>query len=344
LFAGTAVAAFAVSPPAAQASPIRSTPTAREAHFSGDLLKQSGRQGNLLAGSDKQQTHLHQFLDRESREGRLLNDSDVTVTTLPDPFRSGRTVDVAWSGARPPADVALQWLDDGKAGGAQAIGVKPAVNDAIVTSAPGVAAGGSGYDTAVSPSNMYRQNNGCVTVWFNAAYSSQDHQLVSCFEKWAQPGTNHWIYNRWGLWTRATDPGGYAETREFTVRSRPWKGQESRLTQLNSWQPAGPSSTCQELGALKIGGTYSGVTGEISVPIRTCSNTILKVDPSTRMIGIGIEGSESGRQMRVDVAGDYKASNSSVVPTWADYTWVQVDYCPQPFRCHEYWLNKESGW
>ncbi|MER7280614.1 hypothetical protein ABT369_39855 [Dactylosporangium sp. NPDC000244] len=348
LLAIAAVAAIGTVAPiatdTASAAPAeRHTPAVRSAHLGGDTLKSTAQRGDRIDRSGRAGKHVRDYLDQEARRGRMLNEADVSVASVPDPLNPGENVDIAWTGEQPVTDISLQQVDDNGRSGAQAIGVQ-LLRDGQEQAGIAQPNGGSGYDAASSASNMYKQNNGCVTVWFSNDYSPDQHQLISCFEKWAQSGTNHWVYNRWGLWTRATDYGGhFASTKEFTIRSRPWAGQEPRLTSLNSWQPPGPSSSCQERGSLSLGGTYGGVTGTVSIPMRTCSNTILKNNTSTKMIGIGIEGSEPGRQIRIDVAGDYNAQNNWIIPTWADYAWAQVDFWGGDLY-HEYYLNKDSGW
>ena len=69
---------------------------------------------------------------------------------------------------------------------------------------------------------MYKYSQGCIEQWWEPiAASAPDHYLWSCWEKWAESGTDHWIYNRWGRFSRAGDPAT-PQTREFTLRSRPW--------------------------------------------------------------------------------------------------------------------------
>jgi hypothetical protein len=311
----------------------------RSAHISRDTLIKSARKGNQVAKSTKGAAKVQQYLDQESRQGRLLDEGDVSVAEVPVPEIPGASLTIAWTGGWVPAGLSVQQATDGQGGIAQGIGVE--TNPAEQTGTPSApAAVGAGFEGAKDPKNMYTKDawTDCATVWFKA--NTTDHQLITCYEKWAQRGTSHWVYNRWGYWTRSDDAGNY-KTTEFTIRSRPWAGKEGDVHKLNKYVPTNPSNTCTDRGNLTLGGTFSGVTGQVGIPVRTCSNTILKSDPAKKMIGIGIEGTEPGRQIRLDIAGDYTAKNNVVVPQFADYSWATVT---RNWLIDYDYLNKDSGW
>ncbi len=198
-------------------------------------------------------------------------------------------------------------------------------------------------------------------MWFKANYPTKDNadnQLVTCYEKFNQPKTQHWIYNRWALWTPAegtTALGHDVTTTDFTIRSRPWKGTESKLVKLNKWAPTSPGTQCKAGATTTLGGTYEGVTGSITIPLTdACRTNELRVDTATRAIGIDFSGSQKG-QLRLDVAGDFDAakkydpSDLTTRPDFADYSWMELTYCETGDlglcleRKHQL-LNKDAGW
>lgn len=105
---------------------------------------------------------------------------------------------------------------------------------------------------------------------------------------------------------------------------------------------------------MTLGGSYAGVTGSITIPFTgECATNELRVDATTKMIGIDFSGSKTG-QMRLDVAGDFDATkpyNAADVSTkldFADYSWMELTYCVDgDFGCIEetqQMLNKDAGW
>lgn len=314
----------------------------RVAEISPATIKAHAQRADKVSRSDSAgRSKVREYLDDQARRGRLLNEQDVHVASVANPLRPGRQVHFAWDGASTPR-LLLQ-----EAGDADVGGMAVAATREEAGSGPASGRFGAGYDGAVAWNNMYLSNNECYFIYFDSYYSSLQHQLVSCFEKWAQPGSDHWVYNRWSLWTRADDGPTpyYARTKELTIRARPSKGVEWKVKKLNSWAPAGPSQSCQELGNISIGGSYAS----ISVPIRTCNTTQLSISP--KAIGIKLfEGSYYGtmRQHRIDVVGDFTANDRYVVPSFADYNWVEVAYfragcgvCGENVPAYTW---RDSGW
>ncbi|UQU65772.1 hypothetical protein COUCH_05485 [Couchioplanes caeruleus] len=350
---------------AAHASPAQTAPTVRTARIaSADIVRVSHRAdmsgaaqvSKLRAqGSDKVQaqenSRVTDFLDRRARAGHLLRKADVQVATIANPLLSGHSISVVWSGSSAPGDISLQSVGDDE-NGASGLGIQfqPDGSAETLDGAPAQLAGGSGYDAGVNPKNMYKYSNGCNNAYWDASYSSTDYHVESCFEKWAQSGTSHWVYNRWGLFTRPNSTTANPDIRDFTIRSKPWKVDlyhpSSYISKLNSWQPTGPSQSCTTKTAT-LGGTYNGITANIGIPVQTCNTSILHIDTGLKMIGIGVEGHEpTGRQVRVDVGGDYTATDKSSVPVWADYAWATVRYIkgPQTVTDTDDYVLKDSGW
>jgi hypothetical protein len=302
------------------------------------------------ARASKESTRVNDFLDRRARSGKLLKKSDVRVATVENPLTAGQDITLVWEGSKAPGNMALQAVGDEK-NGAMGLGIEfvPDGTEKLDDKQAGLA-GGSGYGPAADPKNMYRYRNGCANAYWDSSYSSDDYHVENCWEKWAQSGTNHWVYNRWGLFTRPNSSTANPDIRDFTIRSRPWKVDlnhpSSYVSKLNSWQPPGPSNTCVT-STYNVGGGAGGVSASVGIPIQTCNTTILHVDTGQKMLGIGVEGHEpTGRQVRLDIGGDFNATNSTAVPVWADYAWATVRYIsgPQTVTDTDDYVLKDSGW
>jgi hypothetical protein len=321
-----------------------------------EILRSAIRGSQLENASASTRSRVKSHLEAAARQGRLLAESEVQVATLPDPFMKDKTIDLVWTGQAVPQETLVAQADHGDDGIQLGLGIamaeeKSGTRDDAVPSPKS----GSGYGGFSNVQNMYTYSNDCLTVWFDPRYvGGQQHQLVSCYEKMAQSGTRHWIYNRWGMFTVGQNgfPGFRTEVVDFTLRSRPWSGQESKVTRLNKWVPEGPTTNCSTTSPVQIGGVYGGVTGMISIPINQCTNIrVFANSPTNKAIGVDWDGVNRS-QVRLDIAGDFDASDTRVVPTWADYSWAEVHTCPNiGVACsvhgqytQELWSQIDSGW
>ncbi|XVV09187.1 hypothetical protein ACQP2X_30615 [Actinoplanes sp. CA-131856] len=323
-----------------------------------EILRSAIRGSQLEKVSATTRTRVKSHLESAARQGRLVSAADVRVATLPDPFAAGETIDLVWTGQAVPQQALLAQADHGDDGIQFGLGVAMAEEQSPTLTradAPPATKSSSGYGGFADVQNMYTYSNDCLTVWFNPRYvGGQQHQLVSCYEKMAQSRTRHWIYNRWGMFTVGQNgfPGSRTEVVDFTLRSRPWSGQESKVTRLNKWVPEGPSQNCSTTSPVQIGGVYGGVTGMIAIPINQCTNIrVFANSPTNKAIGVDWDGVNRS-QVRLDIAGDYDASDAVVVPSWADYSWAEVHSCPNiGVACSvhgqftkELWSQIDSGW
>lgn len=322
------------------------------------LQKATKSAAALPSSDDRARRYVDKYLESQAKIGRFLDKTQVHIATLSNPLIRDTHLTVAWDGKRTPLGISLGRVK-GDTGGKYGVGVIFA-NDTTEAAATSFGFGGAGYDSALSAENMTEKSNNCASVYYTPDYPSvngADHQLITCYEKFFQPNTQHWIYNRWSLWTPAEASGGplgyNSRTTDFTIRSRPWRGYESRLVKLNKWAPLAPNSDCADAGNLTIGGTYFGITGQITFPVHKCENTELRITPETREIGIDFTGEKTG-QMALDVAGDFDAArvynpgDATTEPVFADYNWTEVTYCTtSDFGCVEkrqQLLNKDAGW
>lgn len=317
-----------------------------------DRLSRSAIPTSGVEGSEgRTRSRVAEHLEEQVRLGRLVDERSLNVASLPDPFNPGETVEIVWEGEQAPQSIEIQLVEHPDGGAQMGMGVETAGSptaESIPTSA------GAGFSGGINPKNMYKQDNACTTTWFEPNYPAQrDHKMVSCWEWWAQPGTVHWVYNRWMLWTPALidkDTGSNAETVDLYVAARPWTGHEWKLPKLNSWQPRSREGDCSTTSTLVLGGSYAGLQGEVQIPIRKCEDYWLDITSPTRKIAIDYlqdDNTTDGRvgQMYMDVAGDFDASDSRVIPVMADYNWVTMNWYQWPIgQRFENWVQKDSGW
>jgi hypothetical protein len=348
-----ATSSFVVSGGTAHAAPSVDTKGGvRVARFDAKALGSAVRTSAALASSDvKTRQHVKEHLDDSARNGRLIDERAIHVTTVDDPFAAGEKIQLAWDGDKSPENLTYAQRGGAQSGSADsvALGVQlgggAEATPAVRRQPQGA---GAGYAAGFNVQNMVKSHNDCAATWFKPTYrSDRDHKIVSCFEDWEQNGTEHFVYNRWALWTPA--PPSISQpvrTVDFYVASRPWKGHEGDFARINDGAPREPREDCDKVQDFKLGGGYHGVTGEVTIPINTCRNYWLDVNPNTKKIGIDFDGERNG-QMYMDVAGDYTAVNATVQLVWADYNWVELSVCRGQTGCStsgEQWAAKDSGW
>jgi hypothetical protein len=308
------------------------------------LQKATRRATTVNAKADAQlQGKVNGHLDKLTRAGKLADTAEVQVATVDDPNNAGGQVQLIWDEGKAPQKVYTATVNGEFAGFGS---IFDDTEEAATTASAPV---GSGYDSASNKSKMYKYKSGCVEQWWNpAAATTQDHYLWTCWEKWAESGTDHWIYNRWGRFSRANPSSGVTpQTREFTIRSRPWNYETNTdVKTLNSATPTASASTCTATATVEVGFERAGVSGKISVPLHRCNNTNPVGTWGRKEIGVQFLGSTTDVVRYLDAAGDYTAANKTVVPTWADYSWVTVaeDTTELPILFEEDYIRKDSGW
>lgn len=325
-------------------------PVVQKARFeAADIAAASVRADRLPKDAIQARSRVTEHLEEQVRLGRLVDERSLSVASLPDPFNPGEMVDMVWEREQTPQSLEIQLAEhpDGRAQmgmGVEAAGSPTA--DSVPTSA------GAGYSAGTDPDNMYKQDNACTTTWFVPNYDAdRDHKLVSCWEWWAQPGTVHWVYNRWMLWTPALQDSNFfqAVTTDLYIAARPWVGHESKLPKLNDWAPRSIDDDCSSAGTVTLSGEYNGVGGSIGIPLTKCVDRILDINSVSRKIAVDYQQDDDTNtgslgQMYMDVAGDFDASNSSVIPVMADYNWATVTYGSITGFQKENWVQKDSGW
>lgn len=285
------------------------------------------------------------YLEEAAREGRLVDVARVRVATLRDP--AAGQIDLIWDDLAEPQYVGVTDRTDGADAGQTGVGVVFAERESAVPGTP--TAAGLGYEAGYNLRGMYQYGNtGCRTVRFDPKYSSSsDHWTTTCYQKFAQSGTNRWIYNRWALWNRAKpDSGTRAENVDFTTRSRPWAGHEYKVVALDGWTPAAGTSQCAETLSYDLHVT-SGVS--VTIPLHRCSVTTVLPEANKRSMGMDWNG-RSQNQLYEDYGMAIRADSTATVPIFADYLWAEVQYCGNVAGAScaggpsQYLVEKDSGW
>jgi hypothetical protein len=337
------VAGLALSASPAFAAADASAPPVKVARFDRAALAKATQPASQRArASGRSETRITRYLNEQARSGRLVDRGALKMALVPSPFADGE-IGVIWDDASvlDKLDVFKQEdAEQGQVGIGAVFGESPASAGAKGA----VAAGGFGYGAGFNPRGMYKYSSGCRTVFFNAPYpSSEDHWTTTCYQKWAQSGTRNWIYNRWAVWNKAqpTYSWDWNWTTDFTIRSRPWAGYESRVSGIQDWTPAYGSGSCGDVGnvTLSIGGA------SLTIPLHKCQSQQVLPNATAHSMGIDWDGTTTG-QLYLDFGLELVAANSTTVPIYADYVWATVKYCQAICAVPSFQNLKwtDSGW
>lgn len=328
-------------------------------------LKRASKKANQLAATNVQgRGRVKEHLGDAVRDGRLVDDSAVSVTELADPIQAGKNITLVWEDEKAPES--LLYGQKKRADG-QGDSAAIELQMARPLEAPARAkrgrevTGGSGYASAFNITNLIEGDHGCSTGWFAPQYlAEKDHKIVSCYQVLELDKTPVWVYNRWSLWTPAEPSIAWntVATLDFDVRSRPWKGQEGKVKQLADWAPrnADMINKCDTPKEFTIEAASGPFKGTAKVNANTCREYIVDVTagPGTsntiavNYIADSWSSSREG-QMYVDVAGKYDAVDATVNVEWADYNYMEIGICdmdPCFFApdANERWVKKDPGW
>ncbi|MEV7098018.1 hypothetical protein AB0M80_34740 [Amycolatopsis sp. NPDC051045] len=287
-----------------------------------------------------------QHVQEQAADNRLLPESDVSVALVDNPLSGGK-IGLVWERGSAPAR-----LDVFRAARADGSTVDEGLAAAFTetgASEPAAHGNGFGYSPGINPAgNMYLYSDGCRTIFFVPDYAAnRDHKTTTCFQKWAEHGTDQWIYNRWAEFLQGNPSDtllDHARTVDFTIRSRPWAGQESKVNRISTWTPLGGGKSCSEV--LNFSLTLGSVG--LSVPVHQCETRTSLANATAKSMGVDWDGSTSS-QLFLDFGLGLHAANSTVVPVYADYVWAEVQHC-EDSDClvgawHSQYLTwRESGW
>jgi len=280
------------------APPAPNDTKAQVVHFDAAALQSSARSAASLSASDSGvRARIAEHLDMEARNGRLLDTRDTHVAQVSDPFNASAKIDLVWDSDKSPESLTYAKKNGSSAtGGAVAMGLQYGGSSNKTGLKP---TGGSGYGAGFNYQNMRKAFYGCTTTWFVPGYfHNTDHKMVSCYEDWEQDRTEHFIYNRWALWTPGVDifNNFSSHTTDFYVASRPWKGYDTKFASLNDWNPRNFPSTCDTNKDLTLQGTYGGITGSVSFPMNICDQYHLDINthPSPQGFKIGVDYDPAG--------------------------------------------------
>lgn len=278
------------------------------------------------------------------RAGRGVDSSTLRVA-------SGRTRSGAEVGAVLEPGDSVQELLVGA--GKVASNAQPLQGFGAIATPPAVTASapaGAGFDAASNRSGFSRVGRACRSLFFQPSYShSTDHYIYDCWEKWhSTRDSRDWIYNRYTLFDAGNGTGSWkGQTVDATIRFRPWKGYESRVSGGPYDYFPKPTSKCTTstvtLGAAKV------VSASISIPYVQCS-AALSVYPRSDTHAMGTDwNGRTTAQVYLDSAANFIARSGSAAPVFADYVWMEIQYCWGPGNCglwnpSEYETWRDSGW
>lgn len=302
-----------------------------------------GGAGVSKAEADRART----YVETQVRAGRGVDVSGLRVA-------SGRTRSGAEVGAvlEPGDNIQELIVSSGKVASnspsLQGVGAITASSGAAESAS---APAGAGFDAASNRSGFSRWGRDCRTLFFEPSYSHKtDHYIYDCWEKWhSTEDYRDWIYNRYTLFDAGDGKWGWkGQTVDATIRFRPWKGYESRISGGPYDYVPKPSSVCKT-SSVTLGGQKGGASASIEIPYVQCSPK-LSVFPrsDTHSMGTDWDGRTTA-QVYLDSAANFVA-RSKAVPYFADYDWMEIKYCWGPGPCtssvysdRELWKDK-YGW
>jgi hypothetical protein len=178
--------------------------------------------------------------------------------------------------------------------------------------------------------------------------------MTTCYQKYAKSGSDLWAYNRYTNFNIADTASSFpydsarAAFQDFTIRARPVSGTNSNFYALRDWAPREGEVNCSNPGSVTVG-TQSF---NISIPIDQCTSTDTLVSEGGNAFHFGRDfdglAPEEQGAMTLDAAIAFQAANTTVVPSFADYDWVEIDFCQihiagQACGSNDYY-QWDSGW
>jgi hypothetical protein len=186
----------------------------------------------------------------------------------------------------------------------------------------------AGFDGGVG-SNATKRGAGTRTVYFTPDYDSKnnvDHWVTQTYEKWqSNSAKRDWAYNSYATFDAANEDWDYvARLVDATIRARPYKGYESRVTGGPYDYEPRPQEVCQSVADLSINvGTYASLT----IPVTNCySGQEIYPNGTKHSMGTAWYGSTTA-QRYLDFSFSFQAANTTTIPIMSDYIWMSVDYC-----------------
>lgn len=206
-----------------------------------------------------------------------------------------------------------------------------------------------GYDAA-SGTKATRRGRSCRSLFFEPNYDHyQDHYVYDCWEKWQSTANSRdWAYNRYTLFNSGDCKGCRNDMVDATIRTKPWRGYESRITGGPYRYAPLPTANCTTYTA-EIGLEANGVGAKLSVPHTNCRPELEpQPNANTRSMGVIWTGHTQATQY-LDASWDFEVSSSSTTPILADYVWMEVRSCYSWSACSSYnnpqYLSwRDSGW
>jgi hypothetical protein len=281
------------------------------------------------------------YLLAQAQSGRLVGIADIDIVSVP--VAGGGTVGAILSRSDSLNGLAVDLVNE--------VPVALGASFADVREPDLVSAAAPGYDGGVNRSGMSRTNSACRDLWFDASYptaNNGDHHVYDCWEKWHDTRAGaQWAYNRYTLFDPADGASGYkGQIIDATIRSRPWRGYESRVNGGPYNYAPTPADNCT---------TYTATIGvpsgsSLQIPSVQCS-AALQVFPKGTDHSMGTDwGGRTTGQVYLDEAFRMTTpSATAAAPMYADYLWMQVEYCYGPGNCYQgnpsdYEKYADSGW
>lgn len=271
---------------------------------------------------------------------------DVNYAKIDDPTAGGGEIEVVWDVGITPTSIDVAYADFGEYGGQTGFGaLVEEDSDALEPRAV------ANENPIAEAEGMYLDHRFCLDFFYEPKYSpdqdvpesNQKHHLTTCYEKFAEEGTDLWAYYRSAMWTNAIPNSETAiapQIIDFSARTQPWNGDEGFVRRMVDWAPKAPETNCAPGSQVNIGVGGTGIT----FPTNDCDHTWIDAIPTQGKMGQIFDGTEP-RQKTLDYGMLIEANSPSLIPKLADYTWTEVRHRgPQGVTDNDIILWQDLGW
>lgn len=218
---------------------------------------------------------------------------------------------------------------------------------AVAADDDGVPPGNSaGFDAGSGNGSAVLKGSGSRTIYFQPAYPhTADHWITTNWEKWQNTKSGYqtnWVYNRYATFDAGNGSSGWrGEIVDATIRSRPWSGYESRVIGGPYSYTPRPQETCQSVATVTLNaGSYASVT----IPVVNCySGQEIYPNGNEHSMGTAFYGRTTA-QRYLDFGFSFKTASATTSPIYADYVYMSVEYCIDPYRCTSLNPNQNLKW
>jgi hypothetical protein len=316
-------------------------PTTNLTEFDQADITAAAQDGASVSSGSAADAAVTEHLEAAMRTGQLLDQNELNVASLEDPFDPEGDVTVTWSDASQITDLAVATAKVPEGDPAPLVGMG-AILENVIDDEDQMVDAGTGFGLlGDAPSGFHSEGWDCAWVT-RSQEGGEPHQLNTCYEKFhsdgdSQGGLPDWIYNRTSSLQLSQSIYFDYDVQDFTVRARPWAG-SNQFDTLETATPTGTVENCNDQAYLNLGGSILNV----QIPIGNCEELTPMHRSQNLEIGAAVFNSDRNA-VDVHTAGHYKAISFLSILSWADYNWVEL-IAVSKTDGSEYWYSGNGAW